>query len=349
MFDEPHRYISPRQKNAYSTMVENLPKRKASDPWAMLPSTMYAPGEGSVLEDLHRQANEVLAGKIKDPRLLFDHRQADERLKLTVRRDLEKAITQASGDAIAWTDMDAIIARYLDLKSQGNEPRFRRFWLNQAVKGTSQWIDVALWDRLADVKRAKRGRPADGTPVVLAFDGSYSRDSTALIGATVEDTPYIWAEAVWERPFDGEGRPDVSWRTPRGDVEDAIEQAMERYDVLELAPDPPGWHKQIEEWEQTYGEIVVRFETNQPKRIGPACDNFKQAAADRELSHDGSEVIRRHLGNCLEKDRNGHKLAWKPPDSPHKIDAAIGAIVALERATWRHMNQPSGGPLFAFG
>jgi hypothetical protein len=74
---------------------------------------------------------------------------------------------------------------------------------------------------------------------------------------------------------------------------------MERWQVVELAPDPPGWHKEIEGWEETYGEVVVRFETNQPRRFGPACDDFEQAVRDGELHHDGADVLSRHIATTV--------------------------------------------------
>jgi hypothetical protein len=216
--------------------------------------------------------------------------------------------------------------------------------------GETTWIDPDVFANLA----ADRGPMPDATECVLAFDGSYNRDSTALVGATIEANPYVWVERVWERP---PNEPD--WRTPRNEVMAAIEDAMGRYDVREFAPDPPGWHREIEELEAEYGEVVVRFETSQPRRMGPAADDFKQAvlgpgvtdaeALDEdfvpepftpEISHDGSEVLIRHLSNCVPVIRAGFTVPTKESlDSPHKIDAALSAVIAYHRAKWLYTNQ----------
>ena len=37
---------------------------------------------------------------------------------------------------------------------------------------------------------------------------------------------------------------------------------METYQAVELACDPPGWHREIDEWDKAYGSVVLMFETN---------------------------------------------------------------------------------------
>lgn len=324
--DETHLFILPRLKRAWGTMLRNIPKRLAADAWSLETTTMYAPGEGSVAEESHRYALEVDRGGISDSRLLFDHLQADERWDLESDAELREAIRLASGDAWVWTDVESVVALARD--PQTPEPDFRRFWLNQPRKPATKWLDVGLWNPLASDRDVEIGER-----VVLAFDGSYNRDSTALVGATVEEHPHMFVVKAWERPL-GVG---VEWRTPRSEVDAEIFAAMERFEVTELACDPPGWHREVEDWEATYEGTVVRFETNQPARMGPACDEFYQAVCEAQVTQDGSEVLRRHLANCVPARRGRFVVVTKSaPDSPDKIDAAVGVIVAHHRARWHH-------------
>jgi len=53
---------------------------------------------------------------------------------------------------------------------------------------------------------------APGTAMTLGFDGSYNRDSTALMGCTIE-SPRLVTLGVWERP---EGVKE--WSVPREEV-----------------------------------------------------------------------------------------------------------------------------------
>jgi phage terminase large subunit-like protein len=156
-----------------------------------------------------------------------------------------------------------------------------------------------------------------------------------LWGATVAG-PHLFEVKEWEKP---PGDPD--WRVPRTDVEGEVFAAMERWQVVELAADPPGWHRELEDWEAEFGDdVVIRFETKQPTRMGPAVDNFLQAVADGDLTHDRSEVLRRHLSNCVPENRRGYLVPVKADrDSPDKIDAAVGAIIAHQRACWHSVNR----------
>lgn len=345
--DETHLYVSERLRRAHAMMLQNVPKRRDADPWTLETSTMYAPAEESVAEASHLFALEILAGRVEDPRLLFDHRQASEAHDLDTRKGLVAAIVEASGDAIEWADVDAIAGQYLEAKAKRDEVamnRFRRFWLNQRRSLAGRAFPVDLWaDRAAKPKRTiERGA---GVEVVLALDGSYSRDSTALVGCTVEERPHVFVVGAWERP---PGKP--RWRTPRNEVLDQVEAAMADFQVVELAPDPPGWHREVEDLEATYGDVVVRFETNQPARMGPACDEFDQALRDGALTHDGDLRLARHIANCAQVRRGRWTLVTKEhPDSPMRIDLAVGAIIAFTRASWHWRNRSEFlGPLVAY-
>lgn len=328
-FDEPHLFIAERLKKANATMKRNIPKRYAADAWSLYTSTMYEPGEDSVMEGLHKYALAVAAGRIEDTKLLFDHLQASLSHDLKKPRELRAAIREASGDAFSFTDVEAIVALYND--PQTSEADFRRFWLNQPTKGERKWLAPEVIAALVD-----RGRTIpDGAEVVLSFDGSYSRDSTGLLATSIEEIPHTIVLGAWERPIN-----NPRWRVPRLDVHEAIDAAMRRFDVVELAPDPFGWHADIETWAEKYGEVVVLFETNQPRRFGPACDDFEQAArdtarGDRRLSVEPHEALLRHLGNCVTVNRAGRTVVTKThPDSPDKIDLAVGAIIGQHRARW---------------
>ena len=122
-----------------------------------------------------------------------------------------------------------------------SEARFRQLRLGQWVTGVEAWLPWGAWDTCSTGRTAQ---PRER--VVLAFDGSASGDSTALIGCTLDG--FLFVEGLWENPG------DPRWRVPREDVTRAVDVAFTKYDVAELACDPWGWRSEIEQWANRHGE-----------------------------------------------------------------------------------------------
>ena len=86
----------------------------------------------------------------------------------------------------------------------------------------AQWMAPELW-----ASRATRGPVPDGAAVVLALDGSFSQDCTALVACTVGETPHLDVVGLWENP----NASDESYRVDVLDVEDTIREACRRWRV----------------------------------------------------------------------------------------------------------------------
>ncbi len=187
--DEVHLWTTPELHSLYATVTRNITKRRIADGWLMSTSTMYGPGEGSVAESIHAAAK---AKKMQG--LLWDHREAPADLDITNDDELRKGLEYVYGAAAPWTNIDAIVAEFHDpTKTESDN---RRYWLNQPAQRADR-----LFDPLQHKVLERPGlRPADGTTIVMGFDGSENRDSTALIGWTVEDVPHRFTIGLWERP-----------------------------------------------------------------------------------------------------------------------------------------------------
>lgn len=210
------------------------------------------------------------------------------------------------------------------------EPVFRQLRLGQWVTGVDGWIPFGKWDETADATRVV----ADKERVVLAFDGSASGDSTALVGCTVGPDPHVFVVDVWENPG------DERWRVPRGEVDAAVDLAFDRWDVAELACDPWGWRSEIEAWAKRHGERrVIEWSTSAAARMGPATDRLYQAVVTDQITHDGDSRLASHIAHCVPKaTAHGDLVAKDKKNSPRKIDAAVAAIIAVERAA-HHTNK----------
>lgn len=66
-----------------------------------------------------------------------------------------------------------------------------------------------------------------------------------------------------------------------------------------------------------------------------------------DLNHDGDPVLARHVGHAVAKETPyGTIIGKEHPASPHKIDAAVAAVVAFERAAW-HASRPIESLVYA--
>ena len=236
----------------------------------------------------------------------------------TTDREAWRLANPALGDFLAEDGMESA-------RRTLREPVFRQLRLGQWVTGVEGWMPFGAWEKCASDRR-----PEPRQKVVLAFDGSASGDSTALIGCTVGPDPLIWVEGLWENPG------DPRWRVPRGDVDAAVDVAFDRYDVLELAADPWGWRSEIEAWAGRHGERrVVEWNTAHAQRMAPATDRMFQAVTKEQLAHDGDPRLASHIAHCVAKSTTlGDLVSKDKRGSPRKIDAAVAAIVALDRAAW---------------
>ncbi|ORA38704.1 terminase large subunit domain-containing protein [Mycobacterium aquaticum] len=202
------------------------------------------------------------------------------------------------------------------------EHEFRRFALGCWTATESAWMPYGKWDALA----VPQGPPPQGTKVWLGFDGSYSGDSTALVGVT--DEGHVFVVGCWENP----GRK--GWRVPRDDVMQTVAEAMNQWDVVELCCDPPYWSREIAEWTAQWGDKVLEIPTFSRDRMAPACTGFYSAVMDGRLTHDGDPRLARHVSNCVVKATpRGDVVTKADKDSPAKIDLAVAAILAHSRAS----------------
>jgi phage terminase large subunit-like protein len=275
-------------------------------------------------------ARQVKDGKIDDSRLFFFHRQASDEHDLSTAAGVRDAVIEASGPAVAWSDIDGICGQWDD--PTADKTYLERVWLNRLVRASERAFDVERWRGLAD--------PGHVVPpkakITLGFDGARWRDATALVGTEIL-TGFQWLVAIWERPQNVE-----TWEVAVGQVDAAIRAAFETWDVWRLYADPPYWESLVAEWAGRYGEQrVVEWWTNRWKQMAYAIRAFNNAIVSGELSHDGNKHLTRHIGNAVRHELSLHDDQGLPmwtiykeqAESPHKIDGAMAAILAWEART----------------
>ncbi|WP_436792659.1 terminase large subunit domain-containing protein [Actinospongicola halichondriae] len=202
------------------------------------------------------------------------------------------------------------------------EHEFRRFRLGQWTATDEAWLPYGAWsDRTDETRHLK-----PGDAIWIGFDGSYSGDSTALVAATADG--FISVLGCWENPG------VKGWRVPRDEVEEAVSDAFDHFDVRELICDPPYWEREIQEWQIQWPGRVIEFATNSRQRMAPACTTFYAAVMEGRITHDGDERLSRHLANAITKSSPVGDYITKPDRmSPAKIDLAVAAVLAYLRAS----------------
>lgn len=224
---------------------------------------------------------------------------------------------------------DALVAL---LPPKIRESTFRRARLCQFASDTDgAFLPSGVWDGLS----TGVGVP-DGREVVVALDGSFSDDTTALLVGTVSATPHFDVIKVWERR-----NGDDDYRVPVADVEDEIRGACRRWQVVEVIADPFRWTRTLQALEAERMPIV-EF-PHSPARLTTATGDLYSAAVNGRITHSGNATLAAHVAAAvIREDARGMRLdkASRSRSAP-KIDLAACLVMAHSRATWRatHRNR----------
>lgn len=309
--DELHEWLGTKER-VWTVLTSGAAKREDS---LVLAITTAGWDQDSVCYRLYDQGKRIDTGELKAEGFLFEWYEAPAGAEI--------------GDQEAWAVANPALGDFLP---QANivqqlrtipEHEFARYHLNRWVTRAQQWLPLERWHPLA----APREVP-ERTKIVLGFDGSLNRDSTALMGCALDG--YLFVIGAWERPVDA----GKDWMVPRDEVHAAVERAFERYDVLRMACDRSWWAGEFQTWQERYGETRVIDVPNSTVRMAPASQRFAGAVlAGEGISHDGDPRLARHLQNCIIKETPaGERIVKESKDSPRKIDLAFAAVLAYDQA-----------------
>lgn len=213
------------------------------------------------------------------------------------------------------------------LPPKTRESTFRRARLCQFVSETSGgFLPERVWDSLSTGEDIE-----DGAEVVIALDGSFNSDATALVISTISLTPHMAKLGLWEPPV---GDPD--YRVPVEDVEDVIRVACRQFKVREIVADPFRWTRTLQVLAKE-GLPVVEFPWSNA-RITPATTDFYNACINGAVTHNGDPDFARHIGHAVvNESERGVRLDKSKRGSTRHIDLAAAAVMAHSRSTWNAM------------
>lgn len=320
-----------------ATLADNLAK---SGNRMLETSNAWVPGAGTVAEATYEAWLAQEEGRTRgEQRILYDARIAPPDTVMSDPVSLRTALEFVYGDCDwkkpkpkAKPDVKPIMERIWSPRAMPDDSK--RKYLNWPTAAEDAWLSLEEWTRLADTSVLVD--PEE--PVVLFFDGSKSKDATALIGCTLA-AGHIFTLGVWEpNPNDENDTVDA------GLVDLTVMKAFEDHRVVAFFADVREWEQfALTEWPQRYKDQIKVWAAPQarpPQPIawdmrGHAYDFAKATEACYEeiqagaFTHDGHSAVARHMANARRRPyKDAIAIGKESPGSPRKIDAAVCVIGA---------------------
>lgn len=275
-------------------------------------------GKDSIAYTLYQYGQKLARGEEVDDTFFMAwwESDGDHRLPATWRE-----ANPGFGDLNAESDFESALRRT-------PEAEFRIKRCNQWVSSVETWLPAGAWEECATEFTI-----SPDAEIILGFDGSYNGDASVIVGAVVPETTddpiQVFMVKAWEKDLEHD---PADWRVDIGEVEQTIIDFCQTHRVREIACDPYRWARSMEVLENK-GLPVVAFPQS-PQRMIRASAIFFDAVAEKRLQHDNNPVLTRHIGNTATKlTPAGPHIKKENPNSPRKIDAAVAAILAVDRAS----------------
>lgn len=339
VFDELHTQTT---RALYDVMTQGSGDARAQPLWFFL--TTAGTDRNSICWEVHQKALDVLEGRKNDPRfypVIYGLKDDED------WRD-EKNWYRANPSLGHTIDIERVRDAYRRaLETPADEMMFRQLRLNQWVKNSVRWMDMAKWDACrTDIDiSALRGRAC-----YAGLDLSTTSDLTAFVLVFPPDDddgafillPYFWLPkeqmALRVRrdhvPYDQWAGMYIDMT--EGDVVDyaavkhKILEVCELFDVREVAVDRWNATMMIQEL-QDEGVNVVRFGQGFRDMTAPTRE-IMRLVLTKKIAHSGHPVLRWNFDNAfIRTDPAGNQKIDKEK-STEKVDGAVAAVMALGRA-----------------
>lgn len=320
-----------------ATLEDNLAK---SGSRMLETSNAWVPGQETVAESTWEAWLAQQEGRARgDVRILYDARLAPPDTDMSDPDSLRAALEQVYGDC-DWKrpspgeppNIKPIMERIWSPRSRPDDSK--RKYLNWPTAAQDAWVEPEQWTVLED--RNVTVDPKE--PVVLFFDGSKSRDGTALVGCTM-DAGHVFTLGVWEPdPNDPDDMIDAS------DVDRVVQKTFHEHNVVAFFADVREWEQfALTGWPQQYKDQLKLWAAPNSRPPQPVAwdmrgHSYEFAKAteachaeivEGSFTHDGHPAVARHVGNCRRRPyRDAVSVGKESKDSPRKIDAAVCVIGA---------------------
>lgn len=337
-----------------STLDDNLAK---SGSRMLETSNAWVPGMASVAEDTYAAWVAQEEGRTRgETRILYDARMWPADTNMADEKSLRRALDFVYDDCW-WVDRWFIMNRIWDARSRPDESR--RKYGNRPTVAEDAWTTPEEWAALRDPERVV----ADKEEIALFFDGSKSRDATALVGCCMSDG-HVFPIDIWEP----DPRHDTTSVVPVSLVDLTVRQTSEKYKVLGFFGDVKEWESFVHvDWPELFPDLIVKAVPTgkQPEAIAwdmrshtfdftKAAELCEAEIRERKFTHDGDSRLTRHVVNMRRRpNRWGTSVGKESRDSPRKIDGGVCVIgvrhvrrMVLASPQWKKRQRKTGRAMF---
>lgn len=282
----------------------------------------WDPAEESVAQ--YTSEFEALEGNV-----LIDDIEPPDNLSIRNKPERRRALKIVYGDSW-WVDLDRIDVEIISMLRR-DPAQAERWFLNrkraaESAAFTSQQVE--------DCVNHDFQLPPKRTRITIGVDGARFVDGLGIVATDVSNGD-SWSLGIWERP---ESAPP-EYEHPWSEVDGAITEAFEFYDVWRAYVDPQYIESWVEAWQGRWGQKrVIEWRTNRPRQIAHSVRAFTEAVVTGDCNFSMDASLLRHLKNARrrklnvydEEHRQMYTFSKERPDSPLKMDGAMAAVLAWE-------------------
>ncbi|MFV0441608.1 MAG: terminase large subunit, partial [Lachnospirales bacterium] len=340
VFDELH--TQPNRK-LFDVMTKGSGDARTQPLYFLI--TTAGSDTNSICYETHMKAKDILEGRKVDETFYPVIYGADEDDDWTSPKTWKKA-NPSLGITV---DIEKVkVACESARQNPAEENTFRQLRLNQWVKQSVRWMPMEKWD-LCNFKvdaESLKGRVCYGgldlssttdlTSFVLVFLPMNEDDKYSIL-------PFFWIPEdtlglrvkrdhvqydVWERQ--GHIKTTEGNVVHYGFIESFIEELGTLYNIKEIAFDRWGAVQMTQNLDNM-GFTVVPFGQGF-KDMSPPTKELMKLTLEQKIAHSGHPVLRWNMDNIFVRTDPAGNIKADKEKSTEKIDGAIAAIMALDRA-----------------
>ena len=322
--NEIQNWLASNEGHEMADVIDgNLAKSRDGSARALSLCNAHVPGLDSVGEREWDAFQAIEQGRSRATGVLYDSLEAPPDTSLVEEESLRRGLELARGDAI-WLDVDRLIGEIWDPRTPASESR--RKYLNQLVAAEDAWVAPHEWDVLAD----RSLRLEEGEQIALGFDGGKSDDHCALVAVRI-DTGDAHVLDVWDpERYGGEA--------PRDQIDGAVEQAFERFDVVAFYSDLAEWESYVDRWAEAHARTLcaratpknaVAWDMRRSKESTRAAEWLHDEIVEQAFRYDADPRLRQHVLNARRRiNPHGVTFGKEHRESKRKVDALAALMLA---------------------